>query len=1395
MERDQTDNRIAIIGMACRFPGAPDVASFWANLCAGKESLEVLSDDVLRAAGVPSRDIASPDYVKVAGVIEDADRFDASFFYLSAREAEKMDPQLRVFLEGAWRAIESAGYNSENFDGSIGVFAGALGNTYLLANAYNHDDFAGGSIHAFMNDMALRMGNDSNYLATRASYHLNLTGPSVTVQTACSTSLVAAHLACQSLLAGECDLALAGGVSLRFPMHAGYRHTRDSITSPDGHCRPFDAGARGTLFGNGMGVVVLKRLDEALADGDTIWAVIAGSAIGNDGSNKVGFTAPGIAGQTEVLAQALAVAEVEPGSVSHIETHGTGTAMGDPIEFAALTQAYGRQGAPCALGSVKANFGHLSTAAGVAGLIKTVLMLHHRQIPALLHFSSWNPECDHQGSRFYIPTALTPWDGPQPLRAGLSSFGMGGTNAHMVLEEAPTPARSGPSRPMTVLPLSAKSPQALEAARSAAVAHLRAHPDLALADVAYTYAMGRRTFNHRLLVVAADTAQAAHLLETSDPGSVFTGSGQPANPPVVFMFPGQGAQHAQMGQDCYENEPVYRDAVDECASLLAPHAGYDIRDLLYPRLRGLSGPADDLRQTRYTQPALFVVEYALARLWMSWGIEPEAMVGHSVGEYVAACLAGVFTLEDALRVVAERGRLVQELPAGSMAAALATPEALAPYLDHEVSIAAINEPAVCTISGPSERLAAVVERLQADGITCRPVQTSHAFHSRMMDPAVEGLRALLAGIRLRPMKIPFVSNVTGTWITEEQAMDPGYWARHLREPVLFARSAAELFQRKERVFLEVGPGQTLASFVRRHPDRETGQLVVSTLGQSRGKGAAYANLLKVLGQFWLAGVTIDWRGFYAGQQRRRLPLPTYPFERLRYWIEPPRASGKRGARVEVEKLDLDEWFHAPSWRQVTSAPEPLAAGELAGPWLVFADEHGVAGRLCDRLAGHGARLTVVTAGEEYGRTEAGRHVIRPAETADYARLIGELVAGGALPAHVVHLWSVDDDDDGDAMPSVERFEAWQARGVYSLVCLVKALGEHGVTAPMAIDVVTSNARIVTGQELSMAEKSTADVACRVISQEHPQWRCRSIDIPAPSAPGSARVLDRLMRELLGRRPPTQALAVRGPYLWEQRYEPVRAERSDTPGRLRQGGVYLITGGLGEIGTTIGAMLVERYQARLALLVRDPLPPRDQWAAWLAGHPDDDETSLRIRRLERLEARRADVLVVNADVASEAEMRAALARVDERFGALHGVFHAAGLPGEMWDRTVKESTAEVFGWHFGSKAHGQIVLERLLAGRDIDFVFMMSSLAGVLGGLRLLPYGAANHFLDAAAQRANLAAGKSVWLSADWDVWQHHQDEKRAKSGIGAIMDDKAVQPEEGLEAIERILSLPDASQV
>jgi phthiocerol/phenolphthiocerol synthesis type-I polyketide synthase E len=1073
--------------------------------------------------------------------------------------------------------------------------------------------------------------------------------------------------------------------------------------------------------------------------------------------------------------------------------------MGDPIEFAALTQAYGRQGAPCALGSVKANLGHLSTAAGVAGLIKTVLMLHHRQIPALLHFSSWNPECDHQGSRFHIPTALTPWTGPEPLRAGLSSFGMGGTNAHMVLEQAPAAAPSGPARPLAVLPLSAKSPQALEAARTAAVAHLRAHPELALADVAYTYAMGRRTFNHRLLVVAADTAQAAHLLETNDPGGVFTGSGQPANPPVVFMFPGQGAQHAQMGQDCYENEPVYRDAVDECATLLAAHAGYDIRDLLYPRLRGLSGPADDLRQTRYTQPALFVVEYALARLWMSWGIEPEAMLGHSVGEYVAACLAGVFTLEDALRVVAERGRLVQELPAGSMAAAMATPEALAPYLDHEVSIAAINEPAVCTLSGPSERLAAVVERLQADGITCRPVQTSHAFHSSMMDPAVDGLRALLASIRLRPMKIPFVSNVTGTWITEEQAMEPGYWARHLREPVLFARSAAELLQRKERVFVEVGPGQTLSSFVRRHPDRETGQLVVSTLGQSRGKGAAYANLMKVLGQFWLAGVTVDWRGFYAGQQRRRLPLPAYPFERLRYWIEPPRAAGKRGARAEVEKLGLDDWFYAPSWRQVTLAPEPLATGEIAADsWLVFADEHGVGARLCERLAASGAQVTVVAAGAEYGRTGGGRHVIRPADSADHARLIGELKAGGALPAHVVHLWSIDDggdEPDDGAVPSVERFEAVQARGTYSLVSLVKALGEHGVTAPMIIDVVTSSAQIVTGEERSMAEKATVEVACRVISQEHPQWRCRSIDIPSPSAPGAARVLDRLMRELLGRRPPTQALAVRGPYLWEQRYEPLRRDYGDMQSRLRQGGVYLITGGLGEIGTMIGAMLVARYQARLALLVREPLPPREQWAAWLAGHPDDDETSLRIRRLERLEALGADVLVVNADVASEPEMRAALARLDERFGALHGVFHAAGLPGEMWDRTAKESTAEVFGWHFGAKAHGQIVLERILAGRDVDFVFMMSSLAGVLGGLRLLPYGAANHFMDAAAQRANLSGGRTVWLSADWDVWQHHQDEKRAKSGIGAVMDDKAVQPEEGLAAIERILSLTDVSQI
>ncbi|AXI78853.1 type I polyketide synthase [Peterkaempfera bronchialis] len=1398
------EGRIAVVGLDCRLPGARTYAEFWRNLLDGTEQITDVDDETLRAAGVPTAESANPHYVRRASVVEDADLFDASFFYLSAREAERMDPQLRVFLQSSWAALEDSGHDSEQYDGRIGVFVGSMSSTYLLNNVLTGEKGFNGSISRMRRDQATMMGNDHDHLATRVSYHLNLTGPSIAVQTACSTSLVAVHTAVQSLLAQECDVALAGGVALRFPQQAGYLHEPDGMASASGTVRPFDAGADGTVFGNGAGVVVLKRLADALAEGDTIWAVIRGSAVGNDGADRVGYTAPGIAGQAAVLAEALAVAGVDPAEVGYLEAHGTGTRMGDPIELAAASQVYQVDGAPpLVLGSVKANIGHLSSAAGVAGLIKCVLMLRHRVLVPTPNFTEWNPECQVQGTRFRMGTATEPWHGgPDPLRCAVTSTGMGGTTAHVVLEEAPArdAARRAPAAPVVVLPVSAKSPAALETARLALADHLEATApeagsasgDPGLDDAAYTLATARRTFNYRAVVTAPDRATAVRALRTADPRHTHQDSGQPADRPVVLLFPGQGAQHPGMGEGWYEHLPVFRETLDECAELLLPHLGFDLRDALHPTLRGLPGPVHDLNRTRVTQPALFAVEYALARQWIAWGVRPAALAGHSVGEYVAATLSGVFGLPDALRVVAERGRLVDELPGGAMASVMLPPEELADRLGDGVALAAVNEPAVCTVAGTREAVRELTARLTAEGVAHRKVVTSHAFHSPMMDPAVEPLTELLRGVALGRPHIPFLSNRTGTWIRDEEATDPAYWGGHLRDTVRFADGLATVLAEGSHVFLEVGPGQTLATFTRRHPDRETGVPVVTSAARGREAAADLTAMHAALGRLWAAGLAVDWAGHYADRDCGRVPLPTYPFEGARYWVEPGSdtltgGGSGRGAAVHAGKLPLDDWLSVPVWRPAVGTPD-TPARPIAEPVLLFADPEGTAAR----LAAHAFTGEVVTvlAGGAYGR-DGDTFTVRPDSEEDHGRLVADLLAEERLPARVVHAWSTA------ALPAergTERFEQAQRTGLYSLIALVKAVSGQGVTRPLQLDLVSAGAYAVTPAEPAPhAELVTLGVAARVIGQEHGNIGARHFDLPATVDERSLRTL---AAELATRRHPEVAVTLRGATRWIAELAPVRADwTADAESRLKDGGVYLITGGLGEIGSTLARWLYRECGARLALLTREALPARDGWDAWLADHPAEDETALRIARLRALEADGATLFLVNADVADEAALRTAVEKVKAQFGRLDGVVHAAGLPSEQWDRAITAASVEQCQWHFVPKAHGQIALEKVLADHPVDFCLLLSSLAGVLGGLRLLGYGAANHFMDAAAERANRDLDRTVWISAAWDVWQHHQDEKRAISAIGRSMDDKAIQPEEGLEVVRRLLTLRDISHV
>ncbi|MCC6858462.1 MAG: amino acid adenylation domain-containing protein [Bryobacterales bacterium] len=1325
---------IAIVGMAGRFPSAPNLEQFWRNLRDGRESITFFSDQEARASGADAGQLRNPHYVKAGGVLEGAELFDAAFFGYYPREAEILDPQQRVFLECAWEALENAGCDPERYAGPIGVWAGCGLNSYLLNHLLRNSRIAEG-VEAYH----LTVGNDKDFLPTRVSYKLNLRGPSVNVQTACSTSLVAVHLACQALLGYQCDMALAGGVAIRPPQKRGYLYQEGGILSPDGHCRAFDERAGGTVPGNGVGVVVLKRLADALADGDSIRAVIKGTAINNDGSQKVGFTAPSVDGQAAVITAAQALAGVDPETIGYVEAHGTGTALGDPVEIAALTQAFGgsRGGrAFCAIGSLKTNVGHLDAAAGVAGLIKTVLALEHKLLPPSLNFSRPNPRAGFEDSPFYVNAALKEWSGGRPRRAGVSSFGLGGTNAHAVLEEAPRVEPSGPARSWQLVTLSARTPAALDASTAGLAAHFRANPELDFADAVFTLHLGRRQFNCRRFAVCSGAADAAAALESRDSARVVTGTAAESAPPVAFLFSGQGSQHIRMAEGLYREEPVFREELRRCAGILEPHLGLNLCDALYPPAGREEEAARRLDETWLTQPVLFAVEYALARLWMHWGVKPQAMIGHSIGEYVAACLAGVFPLEDALRLVAARGQLMQSLPAGAMLSVSLPAAAVEPALGPDLSLAAENAPDLCVVSGPAGAVAGLRRKLENENTACRLLHTSHAFHSAMMDPILEEFEAQVAATRRREPDLPFVSNRSGTWITAGEAVDPRYWAGHLRGTVRFAAGVAELLKEDGRAMLEIGPGSTLASLVRRQGERARHRVVVNSLPHPREPRADIPVLLHALGRLWQAGVEIGWNAFHAGERRLKVPLPAYSFERKRYWVEPDRAT-RAGARSAGKREEVESWFYQPSWKRKERVfpphrPEPAR-------WLV--------------AGGASARTARIAA----GLRESGHELIPlegPAGECD--PVLAGLAASGCLPGRVLFV------------PEREG-----TQGFHRLLMLVQALVRRAPAARLEIAVVTSGACEVTGEEELNPFQALTSGLCRVIPQEYPNISCRNIDLDGCESLDD-KLFDRLTRDLeAGQEDPIAAL--RAGRRWVPAFEPLAVhDTPKPPAVLRANGVYLITGGLGRIGVVLAGYLARTVQARLALLDRMALE---------AG-------SDRERQVKALESQAAGVLTLQADVADEDSMRAAIAGVEQRFGRLHGVFHLAGITEQGAVSPIPETSREACERQFRPKVLGSLVLERLLRDKDLDFCLLQSSLSSILGGLGFGVYAGANAFVDAFAQK-QFRVSRFPWISVNWDGWRFGE----SLPGAPAAAVELAMTPEEGERAFGYALALRGFPQV
>jgi len=1380
-EQDSLDG-VAIIGMAGRFPGADDVEQFWRNLRNGVESVTFFTDAELEAAGISPEVMNHPDYVRSKAILKDAEFFDAGFFGYTPREAAAMDPQHRVFLECAWTALEDSGYAPQSPDNSIGVFAGNSLNTYMLRNL-NSDLFRS------LDGLELGVSSDKDMLATRVSYKLNLKGPSVVVQAACSTSLVAVCQAAQTLLSYQCDMALAGGSSVKSPRVTGYLYKQGSIVSPDGHCRSFDANAKGTITGEGVGVIVLKRLEDAIADGDTIHAVIKGSALNNDGSLKVGYTAPSVDGQAQVIAMAQAFAGVEADDISYIEAHGTGTELGDPIEIAALTQAFRqtttRRGY-CPVGSVKSNIGHLDAAAGIAGFIKTVLALEHRELPPSLHFKEPNPEIDFANSPFYVNAQLSEWKTDAlPRRAGVSSFGIGGTNAHIVLQEAPETAPSGPSRPWQILVLSARTQTALDMAAERMSAHLGAHPEQNFADIAHTLHVGRREFDWRTFAVCRSAADAQ--AELAAPQRLSRAKTTLHHRPIVFMFTGQGAQYPHMGEGLYRSEEVYREAVDMCCTTLQQRLGLDLKAMLYPSEGNDKEAAERLRETQYTQPALFVTEYALAKLWMSWGVRPESMIGHSIGEYVAACLAGVMAVEDAIVLVALRGRLISKLEGGSMLAVTLSELEVGPLLGERLSLATVNAPQMCVVSGSSPAVDQLEGELRGRGLEPVRLHTSHAFHSKMMDPILSEFGECVAQIKLSPPNQRYISNVSGTWIGAEEATDPQYWVRHLRQAVRFSAGIQLLLEDDSRVFLEVGPGSTLSGLVRQHLAPNASARVINSLHPPREQAEDEAYLLDALGKLWLAGVEVDWKAFNGPERRHRVSLPTYPFERQKYWVEPgsaPIAAAPVLAALEKQS-DIKNWLYVPVWKQTLDPADLVQSSSATARWLLFADEVGMADRIAHRLTDQGGTVIVVRVGTDFVCSDDAIFSLDPGNAEHYLSLFSALDAQGGIPTRIVHLWSITGGDESQANLS-EQIN----RYFWSPVCIAKALGRLGTDAPYQITFVSNGVQDVSGEEPLSPLKSMILGPNRVIPQEYSNLKCRSVDVTLQE-PGSRLeriMLDDLCSEL--RTVPTEGVvAYRSGHRWMQTIERAPIEATEgRPARLREHGIYLITGGLGGIGLAVAEYLARTVSARLVLIGRSAMPERSEWDGWLATHSESDKVSRKIRKIRAIEALGARVIVATADVSDRDQMQSVIHQAQQQFGPINGIFHAAGVPaGGIIELKTREAADAILA----PKVQGTLLLDELLGKSELDFMVLCSSLTVTVGSAGQVDYVAANVFLDAFAQARSRKEGGNT-IAIQWDAW--------SDAGMAVDTDvptdllerrrkdlEAGIRSEEGVEIFRRLL--------
>ncbi|MBS1803318.1 MAG: SDR family NAD(P)-dependent oxidoreductase [Acidobacteria bacterium] len=1366
---------IAIIGMSARFPQSRNAQEFWDHLVAGDILLTSIEEQKLRDAGVEDAKLNDPNYVRRGNTLEDAENFDANFFGLSSREAEILDPQQRVFLECAWEALEDAGHTGDGEQ--VGVFAGAGMNTYVLRL------LADPSILANAGGYQLMLASDKDFLSTRVAYKLNLRGPAVTVQTACSTSLAAVHLACSSLLKRECSMAIAGGVSIPFPQNTGYSYIPGMILSADGYCRPFDIHSGGTVPGRGAGAVVLKRLSDAIVDRDSIIAVIRGSAWNNDGATKVGYTAPSVDGQADVIRSSLAAAGVDSTRVGYVETHGTATELGDAIEIAALAQIFGarQRNNPLRLGAVKANIGHADAAAGIAGLIKAALAVKHGLIPSTPTFTRPNPVLGLENTPFEISSSSIDWGGDSERWAGISSFGIGGTNVHVTMSSAPTTyarLQSGSTKPR-IFPVSAKTSAALNSACEQLSKYLGTAQSISAAEVSTTLQRGRRAFNFRRAVVASSCGDASNLLNERPKKRIFEGN---LENDVVFLFPGQGQQFPGMVGGLYGEDRAFRQMIDEGCDLLREQ-GIDLGPFLVEKLDAVEA-ADRLRDTEIAQPALVLVECALAERLRSIGIVPSILVGHSLGEISAAYISGVFSFRDAIALSAQRGRLMGQTPAGRMLAVMLPPEGLMARLVEGTWIAAENGPKVSIASGRVEAIEELERRMASERVATVRLASKNAFHTPLMADAAKVFRRAVAAVELQEPKIPWLSNVTGTWITKAEAMDPNYWANQILSRVRFSHCIDALGQ-EPRLMIEVGPGETLIGLARQ---RLSKSLFVPSLGSEERHISDVEAFHRIVATSWESGLSVRWNELDQEETPRRIALPTYPFERKRHSTEPPVAHTDASTPIQplsrfsdsdlsAKRGDISKWFYAPSWRSTPPASIvlPTQNGGLEC-WIVIGGGDQLTDAMISALQKQGHNVFSVRKGEQFVLHGDGA-VVSPSSRTDFELMWHGLNDFGLRPSAVICLPELNDE-------SGSRLEL--------ITAILQAAGPL-LRHLRRFEFVTASTESVAGESVADSEDGELTGLASAIEAELSGAECRCIDVDFP-VDDIGGMVQHLLDELstVGS---SLRVAYRRGMRWQKEWVPAPLKAS-AASPFRRGGTYLITGGVGGIGSVLARHLLLSHDARVVVVGRTALPDRTEWASWIAARGEGDRVSRQIRRMQDLEKTGGRVLFMSADVADMGAMASVFEKTQAEFGPINGVIHAAGIVGAS--RIVSQSTEDARAI-LRAKVTGSRVLAGLLMGNSIDFLLLCSSFSAYLPAPGESAYAAANSFENSFAEHCRRSL-KIPAIAIGFDAWREvgMNADIEIPEGLESYYDkrmSRAMTNDEGIEVVRRVLGGWSGAQI